>query len=104
MPTKHTSSLVTQRAAATVMSSSGEQFTLRDSRHALGKRLGPRPAQLFVDPPEKTGAIARNRIPCEIEGVVPGVIPVCVGWKCSAGHDRDGADRPPRQNARIGRR
>src|SRR5689334_19382821 len=84
MPTKHTSSLLTHRDAATVINSSGEYVTLRDSRDAPRKDVRTGLHDVLVDPTGEAVAIACDGVPCKIKRIVACIVAVRVGRECAS--------------------
>src|SRR5215831_14588022 len=99
MPTKQTAPLLSLRAAAMVIISSAvypfcpEPFLSgmhSGTFQALAKALEIRGAQnMALHPFLKGLALPRNRVPLLIEGVIAGVISLCVRRKGSALHLAD---------------
>src|SRR6478736_7883035 len=103
MPTKQTSLLLTQRAAATVISSSGEYLTSGHPYGAPRECLGIRAHHVLIDPGSKTVAFAGDGVPRQVERVISLVVAVGVRGKRASRHDRDRTDGPVREHARIRR-
>ena len=108
MPTKQMSSLLSARAAATVIISDalyGMAVTQPLSgfgKGAFAKRLGGCIHHMFLDPPLKCFAISRDRVPGDIEGVVTRVVAMRVRRMGAARHDRNCAHGPRRQDDGVG--
>src|SRR6516165_5899133 len=85
MPTKHTAPLRSCRAAVTVIISSllYSGALMRGSRgdaeRAQERRMIGQAEHVAVHPRAEGGAVARDLIPCEVEGVVARIVTVCVG-------------------------
>src|SRR2546426_1933018 len=104
MPTKHTSSFFSTRAAATAIISAVEYSM--DLLHlllyllvALATLLGGK--NMLLHPAEKRLAVSCDRVPGNIESVVAPVIAVGVGWERAARSLDDSIDRPMRQDHRV---
>src|SRR4051812_30930064 len=91
MPTKQTSSFLSARAAATAIISAVEYSNGCSSFE-----------NMLLHPGQEGSPIARDRIPGSVEGVVAPVVAVGIRRTSATRRDGDGADRPVRQNDRIG--
>src|SRR5580765_7774103 len=81
IPTKHTSSFPTHRAAATVMSSSGVYFISCDPPRVRCESLRTAAPDMFVDPRAERLAVAGDGVPGKIERVVPLIVSVGIRRK-----------------------
>src|SRR6185312_16077309 len=102
MPTKHTSSFDSARAAAIVIISSGVKSGMPQLLHPLGEHLGADVEHVGAHPGIEGAPVGGDLVPVEIAPVVAGVIAMSVGGVGAAGHYRDGAHRKARQHAGIG--
>src|SRR5713226_8796750 len=104
MPTKHTSSFFSARAAAMAIISAVE-YSMAPLRLLVwrtgtpvtyigGKNTLPHPA-------EKRLALPRDPVPGGVEGVVAPVIAVGIGWVRAARRLDDSIDRPMRQHRGV---
>src|SRR5947209_3633586 len=104
IPTKHTSSFFSVRAAATAIISAVEYcIGLLYSLLWLLVRLACRLAgkDMFLHPGEKCLAVSCNCVPGSIEGVVAAVIAMGIGWVCTSRCLDDSTDGPIRENDSI---
>src|SRR6266568_7704118 len=101
MPTKHTSSFFSARAAATAIISAVEysmDHPLFTWRTAAQRMVGE---HMFAHPAEKRLAVPRDGVPGGVKGVVAPVIAVGIGWVRAARYFGDSAHRPMRQDRGV---
>src|SRR5438552_913914 len=101
IPTKHTSSFFSVRAAATAIISAVE-YCIGLLHFLLWLLIGLVSCltgkDMFLHPGEKCLPVSCNRVPGGIEGVVASVIAIGIGWVCAARCLDDSTDRPIREN------
>src|SRR6266498_4785419 len=56
---------------------------------------------MLLHPTKKAVAIARDRVPCGVEGIVAPIVAVSVGWARAAWRRDDRTDCPVWQNGRV---
>src|SRR6516165_5533049 len=100
MPTKHTSSFFSARAAATVIISAAlwtsvmADLALPALAGMDAERFRAFGQDILLHPGEEALPLARDRVPGDVIGVVAHVVALGIGRMGAAGDDRDGADDP----------